>query len=148
MTEVPKRLNFETKMRFERQNFKGLKNKAGCYMIFTNDLFIPYPFLPSRLIYIGVSKKDSNGMQKRLENHFDGKGNRGVFNYKSKDLYFTYQEASWLSELINADAAELEKYLILDFADKYGCYPICNGRKESKVKNIGVSVEANWKKFE
>jgi len=142
------RLNFEPEKEFKKENFKRLSGMIGCYVIFTNDVLIPYPNKSTRVIYIGVSKTSSNGIKQRLESHLGG-GNRGISNYSiKKGLKFTYQEADWLTELINRPAADLERYLILDFAETYGCYPICNARSEGELQNESIDLEIDWEKFE
>jgi hypothetical protein len=135
-------------MEFKRENFKKLNRKVGCYLIYTKTDEIIYPNRDSRLVYIGVSKTSSNGMKQRLESHLAG-GNRGICNYsKQKGLLFTYQEADWLTEIIERPAADLERYLILDFAEKYGCYPICNARSEGELQKDKIDLEIDWARFE
>lgn len=147
---MPIIINFETPREFVLRNFESLAKKAGCYVIFTKGFMIPYPNRNSKVVYIGVSKKTSNGMRNRLESHFFG-GNRGIKNYmEQKGLMFTYIETDWLSKIISAKAEALESYLILDFAEKYGCYPICNNRSEGDLRTQGINldIEVNWATFE
>jgi hypothetical protein len=143
-------INFETQREFTLRNFESLAKKAGCYVIFTKDFMIPYPHKNSRVIYIGVSKKTTNGIKSRLESHYSGV-NRGIKNYmEQKGLLFTYIETDWLSKIISAKADALESYLILDFAEKYGCYPICNNRSEGDLRTQGINlnIDINWGDFE
>lgn len=142
------RLNFETGMEYQRINTRKIDRKIGCYVVYTKSLQIPYPKSCSRIIYIGVSKIPSSGMRQRLESHMSG-GNRGIYNYnKEKGLMFTYQEIVWDFEGSQLSEADLEKFLIIDFADKYGCYPMCNARSEGELKNAKVDLEINWERFE
>ena len=49
------KINFDTARQFEMSNIKPLSGIVGLYFIFTSKTLIQYPFMKSRLLYIGMS---------------------------------------------------------------------------------------------
>lgn len=146
------KINFDKYQDFEQRNIKSLTGICGLYFIFLRETEIPYPFKKSRLIYIGMSKKKTNSISKRLSDHYDGiSGNEGIFNYrKTEGLYFTYLNFEMLKQIWKYRIEDLESYFILDFVDKYGVYPIGNNKSgfEIKKQDVPIVLEINWKYFE
>ena len=116
-------------MSFEPFNIKPLNGIAGLYFIFTQSIDIQYPFEKSKLLYIGMSEKKTNGIGNRLTGHLEGKSkNMGLVNYrKAEQLFFTYINFEMLRKFWNYRIEDLESYFILDFVEKYGVYPILFG---------------------
>ena len=137
---------------FEIQNIKPLMGLTGLYFIFSEKTKIQYPFKKSRLLYIGMSEKKTNSIGSRLTGHFDGKSkNLGLVNYrKTGALFFTYINFEMLRKFWNKRIEDLESYLILDFVEKYGVYPICNNKSGYQIlhKKPNASFIIDWPYFE
>ncbi len=146
------KINFDKHQNFELRSIKPLVGICGLYFIFLKKTEIQYPFGKSRLIYIGMSKKKTNSIGKRLSGHYDGtSGNEGLLNYrKTEGLYFTYFNFEMLKRIWSYRIEDLESYFILDFLDKYGIYPICNNKSGFEIKkhDVPVTLEIDWKYFE
>lgn len=143
---------FDERQEFELHNIKPLQGICGLYFIVLKKTLIPYPFRPSRLIYIGMSEKKTNSIGKRLSGHYDGtSGNEGLRSYReSEGLYFTYLNSEMLRNIWPYRVEDLESYFILDFLKQYGVYPICNNKSGFEVKkyDMPVSLEIDWLFFE
>ena len=150
MTEL--KLFFDRPKTFEIQNIKPLKGLTGLYFIFNNKTKIQYPFKKSRLLYIGMSEKKTNSIESRLTGHFEGKSkNFGLVNYrKMAQLYFTHINFEMLRKFWNFRIEDLESYLILDFVEKYGVYPICNNKSGYEIldKKLKANFIIDWQYFE
>ncbi len=137
---------------FSMQNIKPLSGLIGLYFIFCEKTYIQYPFKTSRLVYIGMSEKKTNGIGSRLTGHFEGKSkNVGLINYrKMDDLLFTYLNFQLLRTLWEYRVEDLESYFILDFVAKYGVYPICNNKSGYDIlkKNIKSDLNIDWAYYE
>lgn len=137
---------------FSMQNIKPLSGLVGLYFIFCEKTTIQYPFKSSRLLYIGMSEKKTNGIGSRLTGHFEGKSrNLGLINYrKADDLLFTYISFDILQNFWNYSVEELESYFILDFVTKYGVYPICNNKSGYDIlnKTMKSTINVDWTYFE
>ncbi|MGB9677773.1 MAG: hypothetical protein ACPLW7_00960 [Minisyncoccia bacterium] len=146
------KINFDQPKKFEPHNIKPLVGIIGLYFIFLEKTTIQYPFGKSRLIYIGMSEKKTNSIGKRLLDHYEGlSGNIGLINYrKVENLYFTYINFELLKGIWEFKIEDLESYFILDFANKYGVYPICNNKTgfEVQEKELDFKLVINWEYFE
>jgi len=137
---------------FEKQNIKPLMGLTGLYFISNKKTKIQYPFKKSRLLYIGMSEKKTNGIGNRLTGHLEGKSkNMGLVNYrKAEQLFFTYINFEMLRKFWNYRIEDLESYFILDFVEKYGVYPICNNKSGYEVlnKKLKANFIIDWPYFE
>ena len=137
---------------FEKQNIKPLMGLTGLYFISNKKTKIQYPFKKSRLLYIGMSEKKTNGIGNRLTGHLEGKSkNMGLVNYrKAEQLFFTYINFEMLRKFWNYRIEDLESYFILDFVEKYGVYPICNNKSGYEVldKKLKANFIIDWSYFE
>jgi hypothetical protein len=136
---------------FQKQYFSTLMGRVGLYFIFTENLTIPYPFRPSRLIYIGMSESRMNSIGKRLTDHLSGQSdNRGIKGYGARwEVKFTYLDIDFLKHIFSAIRIEdIETYFLENFADAFGTYPICNNRRgEEKVLDLDKSLSIDWELF-
>jgi len=137
---------------FSMQNIKPLSGLIGLYFIFCEKTNIQYPFKASRLVYIGMSEKKTNGIGSRLTGHFEGKSkNIGLVSYRKTDnLLFTYINFEIFRTLWKYSVEDLENYFILDFVAKYGVYPICNNKSGYDIlkKNLRSDLNIDWIYFE
>lgn len=142
--------NFVNK--FQTSNFTPVMGFVGLYFIYLEDLFIPYPFGNSKLIYIGMSESRINSIGKRLKDHASRRsGNKGIIGYNERwGLNYTYIDYDFLKHIFTSENIEgIETYFLEDFADKFGSYPICNNRRGeldilSKRKD---SLNIDWQFF-
>lgn len=143
---------FDRPKTFMIQNIKPLRGLTGLYFIFNDKTKIQYPFKQSRLLYIGMSEKKTNGMESRLTGHFEGKSkNLGLVNYrKTEQLLFTYINFEMLRKFWNHRIEDLESYFIIDFVEKYGVYPICNNKSGYDIlgKKLNANFIIDWQYFE
>ena len=73
------KIYFENSKKFELNNIKPLNGIIGLYFISLTKTLIEYPFDKSKLIYIGMSEKNTNSIGSRLLSHYEGKsGNHGL----------------------------------------------------------------------
>src|SRR6266852_1688381 len=95
---------------FDEVAFRAVRGLIGLYFIYIPDRLVPYPYLPSRLIYIGMSESKQNSIGNRVRDHASGQsGNPGLTNYiRSRSAQFTYLTADLLSVLGIPSVAELE----------------------------------------
>ena len=146
------KIYFDDRKTFELQNIKPLFGLTGLYFIFAENTTIKYPFIESRLLYIGMSEKRTNSIGSRLTGHFDGKSkNIGIVNYRKREqLYFTYIDFEMLRSYWNYRIEDLESYFILDFVKNYGVYPICNNKSGFDIlnKKLDATLKIDWKYFE
>jgi len=147
------RIFFDEPNTFDLQTIKSLTGVRGLYFIFLSSVEIQYPFGTSRLIYIGMSEKRTNGIGNRLAGHYHGQsGNQGISNYmKLEPLLFTYINFEMLRKVWKLRIEDLESYFILDFVKRYGVYPICNNRTGFEVLRdelLDVRLEIDWGYFE
>ena len=141
------KINFDRFKEFSSNERSILSDIVGLYFIKMDNILISYPFKQSKLIYIGMSEKKTNGIGARLYDHFNGQsGNVGLFNYiKRTDVKFTYINFDILKDLWKLSIENLESYFILDFLKYHGAYPICNNKTgfpelPKKYFNINWSV--------
>jgi hypothetical protein len=115
------------------------------------DMEIPYPFQPSRLIYIGMSESKQASLSMRLRGHLTGQsGNLGISNYAKKHkVKFTYHSAEVLRTYGNDQVYDLESFFLTDFLEHHGSYPICNGQAGHKISDPSKSLTAavDWAHF-
>jgi hypothetical protein len=142
---------FDVPLSFEVNNIKPLKGIVGLYFIFTSDTQIQYPFSKSKLLYIGMSEKKTNGIGNRLIGHFEGKSkNVGLVNYRKVELLkFTYLNFDMLKNIWDFRIEDLESYFILSFVENFGVYPICNNKTGFEIlKNtLSVNFKIDWSYF-
>lgn len=145
------RFNKETINNFNIENFSTLVGKVGLYLIYLNDLLIPYPLRCSRLIYIGMSESRINSIGNRLRDHLAGRSrNRGITGYKQNwQLSFTYLEYEFLKHIFTEEKIEyIETYFLEDFANKHGAYPICNNKRGlEEIPKIINTPKIDWNFF-
>jgi hypothetical protein len=146
------KLFFDEPKEFTPRFFSPLIGMRGLYLIFSKHIKISYPFNQSRLLYIGMSEKQTNSIGKRLTDHFDGKsGNIGIANYKKiEPLFFTYIDSEMLKNQWSYSVEDLESYFILDFVKNYGVYPICNNKSSFEIlkSKLDIHLEIEWSFFE
>jgi hypothetical protein len=142
---------FDEPKSFEPTNTKTLGGVVGLYFIFTQSNFIQYPFDKSKLLYIGMSEKKTNGIGNRLSGHFEGKSkNVGLVNYrKIEPLLFTYLNFDILKTNWDFRIEDLESYFILSFVEHYGVYPICNNKTGAEIHSseLKVNLKIDWNYF-
>ncbi len=145
-------INFDLCKSYEPRNFEGLAQITGLYFIALRETRIPYPYRKSRLIYIGMSERKTNGIGSRLGEHYTGRSrNHGLSNYsKVEGLCFTYLNFEAVKNIWTNRVEDLESYLLLDFVENYGVYPICNNKStypESRIDTINM-LSVSWDCFE
>jgi hypothetical protein len=123
-------LNFPPLKEFSPSELRSLIGVVGLYFIALKDDSIRYPFGSSRLLYIGMSEKQTNSVGSRLLDHYSGaSGNLGIFNYrKSYETVFTHLNFESTKNIWQRSIEDLESYFILDFLRIYGVYPVCNNK--------------------
>jgi hypothetical protein len=145
-------LNFDRPLVFEPRSFENLDNVVGIYFIFLTARKIAYPFKESRLIYIGMSEKRTNSIASRLANHFEGRsGNFGLQNYRKVDnVKFTYLNFEIIQPMWKQRIEDFESYLLQDFVQRFGVYPICNNKTGFPEFLITGEkpIEINWDYFD
>lgn len=145
-------LNFDAPLEYEARRFEGLGGIVGIYFIFLTKKKIAYPFRDSRLIYIGMSEKRTNSIASRLSNHHVGRsGNFGLQNYKKVDnLKFTYLNFEVIQAVWQQKIEDFESYLLLDFVEKFGVYPICNNKTgfPDFLAEHEKPIAINWNYFD
>lgn len=145
-------LNFDNPLEFEPRRFEGLGGVVGIYFIFLTKKKIAYPFRDSHLIYIGMSEKRTNSIASRLVDHYEGRsGNFGLQNYKKVDqLKFTYLNFEIIQGIWNQRIEDFESYLLLNFVEKFGVYPICNNKTgfPDFPHEHENPIEINWGYFD
>ena len=57
------------KSKFLDSSIRDLRGTIGLYFIYLMNTHIPYPYKPSRLIYIGMSESIQNSIGNRLRDH-------------------------------------------------------------------------------
>ena len=143
--------NFDTPKKFELNNIKPLSGIVGLYFIFSEDLYIQYPFATSRLLYIGMSEMKTNSIGSRLTGHFEGKSkNLGLVNYrKVTQLHFTYLNYDLVKNIWQLRIEDLESYFLLDFVKKFGVYPICNNKTGFEIlkNDLDINFKIDWEYF-
>lgn len=144
--------NRELVYEFKRDNFNIFLGNTGLYFIFLNNLFIPYPFNNSRLIYIGMSESKQNSIGNRLKDHLSGRSkNEGIKGYYKKwDLEFTYLDYEFLKHIFAHNKIEpMETYFLENFAEEYGSYPICNNKRgiSEKIAKLAQKLKIEWEFF-
>ena len=137
---------------FDEASIRLVQGIIGLYFIYLAELQIPYPFVPSRLIYIGMSESKHNSIGNRLRAHKTGQsGNLAIANYASRyDARFTYHGLDLLKSLGTENVVELESFFLADFLSKHGAYPICNNQSGTFFPEATLTREAitiDWNLF-
>lgn len=129
-----------------------VRGHVGLYFIYLTGTHIPYPFQPSRLIYIGMSESRQNTVGNRLRDHTSGQsGNPGLTNYISLNgARFTYMPWEILEALGKQEIREFESFFLTDFLSRHGCYPICNNQAgvELNSRSSPMDVVIEWSFFD
>jgi len=145
-----KRVTFSRAYKLTDATINPLKGYVGLYLIYLDNLAIPYPFRESRLIYIGKSDSKQYSIGRRLKDHISGAGNPGVYNYAQKyQLSFTYVNFELVKPFWKNSIEDLENYFINDFLKKFGNYPICNNRSSFEETRLPpeIQLEIDWDFF-
>ena len=145
-----KRVTFSRAYKLTDAAINPLKGYIGLYLIYLDNLAIPYPFRESRLIYIGKSDSKQYSIGRRLKDHMSGAGNPGVYNYTQKyQLSFTYVNFELVKPFWKNSIEDLENYFINDFLKKFGNYPICNNKSsfEEITLPAEIHLEIDWSFF-
>jgi hypothetical protein len=145
-----KRITFPRAYRLTDAAINPLKGYIGLYLIYLDDVSIPYPFRESRLIYIGKSDSKQYSIGKRLKDHMSGAGNPGVCNYnRNYKLSFTYLNFEIAKPFWKNSIEDLENHFINDFSRQFGNYPICNNKSSFEETRIPIEVhlEIDWAFF-
>jgi hypothetical protein len=133
------------------RSFSTLVGRVGLYFIFLKSLLIPYPFVGSRLIYIGMSESRINSIGNRLRDHASGRSNnRGISGYLKKwEVLFTYFDLEFLTQLFpNIQIESMETIFLESFADHFGTYPICNNKRgDLAAAPVIKGVSIDWSHF-
>ena len=136
----------------EERSIKLVQGMIGLYFIRLELLRIPYPFIESRLIYIGMSESAQNSIARRLRAHLTGQsGNYGIMNYAARyKVRFTYHSFQLLRNLGATDLYEIESFFLSDFLRVHGAFPICNNQSGLTVTQpmIRQDITLDWKHFE
>ena len=135
------RINFLENHHFDETSIRFVQGTIGLYFIYQNKLSIPYPFRPSRLIYIGMSESKQNSIGNRLHDHKTGQsGNLAITNYSVRhDVRFTYQSLDILKILGTEKVLELESFFLAAFLTEHGAYPICNNQSGTSFPKTTLS---------
>ncbi len=145
-------ISFPDEKALDNVSIRSVRGLVGLYFIYLLDVRIPYPFRPSRLIYIGMSESPQNSIGNRLRDHKSGQsGNFALMNYTStKDVRFTYHTLDFLNVTGCSNTVSLEAFFLRAFLKRHGSYPICNNQSgiDSSAGPTLQEVEIDWKHFE
>lgn len=143
-----KKISFSRSYKLTSTTVKPLKGYVGLYLIYSDELSIPYPFKESSLIYIGKSDSKQSSIGKRLMDHLSGLGNPAVHNYaQTNPTSFTYLNFELFRSFWKSSIEDLENYFINDFFRNFGCYPVCNNKsslENQKQLLSEVRLEIDW----
>lgn len=147
------RITFPQQYSFDDISIRYVQGFTGLYFIYLESLSIPYPFIASRLIYIGMSDSKQNSIGNRLRDHKSGQsGNIGIMNYALRyKVNFAYLRTDMLKVLGSDKAVELESVFLTSFGENHGTYPICNNQSgisfpDSPIDKRAVLVD--WSFFQ
>ena len=145
-------ITFSEPYNLDDKSIKLIYGAVGVYFIYLETLRIPYPFEPSRLIYIGLSESKQNSIGRRINAHRTGQsGNYGVRNYALKhNVKFTFHSTEVLRYLGGHDLYEIENFFLSDFLRTKGAYPICNGQSGITPRSpaiVATNIEVKWENF-
>jgi hypothetical protein len=150
MANIPT-IRFIEEHLFDEVSVRSVRGIAGLYFIFALDVSIPYPFLASRLLYIGMSESKQNSIGNRVRDHESGQsGNPGLTNYiRARKVKFSYFTFDFLSVLGIPSVVELEGAFLRAFLKDHGCYPICNNQPGIEMRSSIVcpAFEIDWGYF-
>lgn len=137
---------------FDDTSIAFVQGYTGLYFIYLNELHIPYPFMKSRLIYIGMSESKQNSIGNRLRDHKSGySGNFAIANYaKAHKTKFTYLSFEILKHLGTLKVLEIESFFLKSFLESHGACPICNnqvGVTFPKSNLSEKSIKIQWEFF-
>ncbi len=136
---------------FDEASIRLVQGTIGLYFIYLNRLQIPYPFAPSRLIYVGMSESRQNSIGNRLRAHKTGQsGNLAITNYATRhETHFTSHSLDILRTLGTENILELESFFLADFLRNHGAYPICNNQSgtffpETTLTRDAILIDWNF----
>jgi hypothetical protein len=123
-------ISFPRQHNLEERSIKLVQGTVGLYFICLQTIKIPYPFLESRLIYIGMSESRHNSIGRRLRGHLMGQsGNYAIRNYAERhSARFAYHSFQLLKNLGATSLYEIESFFLSDFVRVHGAFPICNNQ--------------------
>jgi hypothetical protein len=137
----------------DEMSVRLVQGTIGLYFIYLVSLRIPYPFKPSRLIYIGMSESKQNSIGNRLKAHRTGQsGNLAIMNYAARyQVRFTYHALEVLKHLGTENVLELESFSLTCFLEEFGAYPICNNQSGvsfplTRLKREAITID--WRAFD
>ena len=144
-------ITFPQDYSLDEHSIKLVQGVVGLYFIRLETLRIPYPFLESRLIYIGLSESSQNTIGRRLRAHLTGQsGNFGIRNYAARHkVRFTYHSFQLLRNLGATSLYEIESFFLSDFLRVHGAFPICNNQSGVNIVEpmIRGGVRVAWEQF-
>lgn len=144
-------ITFPQKYNLDERSIKLVQGMVGIYFIWLEKLRISYPFLESRLIYIGMSESKQNTIGRRLRSHLTGQsGNFGISNYAARhEVRFTYHSFQLLRNLGLTNLYEIESFFLSDFLRMHGAFPICNNQSGVNTieGTISGQVKIAWEEF-
>lgn len=123
-------ITFPQHYSLDERSIKLVQGAVGLYFISLTTLKIPYPFLESGLIYIGMSESRHNSIGRRLRAHLTGQsGNHVIKNYAQRhSARFSYHSFELLQNLGAPSLYEIESFFLSDFLRVHGAFPICNNQ--------------------
>ena len=144
-------ITFPQDHRLDQRSIKLVQGTVGLYFIHLTTLKIPYPFVESRLIYIGMSESRHNSIGRRLRAHLTGQsGNYAIRNYAERyPARFAYHSFQLLRNLGANNLYEVESFFLSDFLRVHGAFPICNNQSGWKIAEPTISGEiaVTWEQF-
>ncbi len=132
--------------KFSDPNFDcGVENRAGCYIISTNNKSIEYAKGKSRILYIGLSTRLFSRLYSEhyckhlkllIDNPDFGLNNNKIIMMQDKYQYMLYYGAKVDVFYCKGtqSAKEFESCLIANFYSKYRCMPVGNGARSFSQK--------------
>lgn len=138
-------IRFLEENRLDDVSIRLVRGQVGLYFIYLLNALIPYPFHPSRLVYIGMSESRQNTVGNRLRDHVTGQsGNPGLTNFISHTgARFTHLAYETLQAVGKRTIPQFESLFLANFLGCFGCYPICNNQA-----GVGLTPESRSTGFE
>jgi len=144
-------ITFPQDYSLDERSIKLVQGTVGLYFIRLTTLKIPYPFLDSGLIYIGMSESRRNSIGRRLRAHLSGQsGNYAIRNYAERhSVRFSYHSFQLLRNLGATSLHEIESFFLSDFLRVHGAFPICNNQSGWNVVEPKITGEITvaWDQF-
>jgi hypothetical protein len=141
-------ITFPQDYSLDERSIKLVQGAVGLYFISLTTLKIPYPFVESGLIYIGMSESRHNSIGRRLRAHLTGQsGNYAIRNYAQRyPARFAYHSFELLRNLGAPSLYEIESFFLSDFLRVHGAFPICNNQSGRTIvaPKITGQVTVAW----